>query len=134
MTSTCQSVNYQDTNLEGNSTRNILDIRAFLLLLFLCIYFKFCSYFMFNLFYQEGGDWVFLWFSLLQHFTNKIQKVLLLLLHCLLCGSVFFSCFPIFLFQKTSRFFFPNCIGFKRPHCHPQSTLKNSSLIFLFPN
>ena len=49
MTSTYQSVNYQDTDLEGDSTRNILDIRAFLLLLFLCIYFKFCSYFMFIL-------------------------------------------------------------------------------------
>ena len=141
MTKSFQSINYQDTDLEGDSIRDILEIRVCLLLLFSCLQFKVCSCFLSNLFTRRVGVRFVLWFFVSIIAVIKSKKVPLFLLHCLLGGSAFSSCCRILLFLKPLDFLFKRnrfqhlltsqTFSLERPPCHLQSTLKSIHSFFI---
>ena len=128
-----QSVSYQYTDQEGDSVRDIIDIRAFLLLLFSCIYFKFCSCFMFNFFIRRVGAGFSDGLPFFVFVPTKSKKFpcsscivsTVVLLSRVAVAFCYLKNLSFFLFQKYLIDLF-----FQRPPCHPQSTVKSLLCFF----
>ena len=131
-----QSINYQDTDQEGDSIRDIIDIRVFLLLLFSCIYFKFCSCFMFNFFIRRVGVGFSYGFPFFVIALTKSKKFpcssciasTVVLLSPVAVAFCYLKNLSFFLFQKYLIDLF-----FSKTSLSPIVHSKNSPLLFPLP-